>query len=70
MCSSDLVNRTDEIISADCMNPASGRTIEKVSAETAVGEIVTGTKILKWEAVKVVPGRKEESLSRTWEWSI
>lgn len=64
------MNRTDKIISADCMNPASGRTIEKVSAETAVGEIVTGTKILKWEAVKVVPGRKEESLSRTWEWSI
>jgi hypothetical protein len=52
------------------MNPASGRTIEKVSVETAVGEIEQGTKTLRWAAEKVVKGREPESLSRTWEWSI
>ena len=56
--------------SADCMNPASGRTTEKVAAETAVGEIERGTKTLRWAPEKVVKGRGAESLSRTWEWSI
>jgi hypothetical protein len=52
------------------MNPASGRIIEKVSAETAVGDIKHGVKTLCWAAEKVVKGRELESLSRTWEWSI
>lgn len=52
------------------MNPASHRTIEKVAAATAVGEIKTGTKMVTWQDEKAVEGRERESLARTWEWRV
>jgi hypothetical protein len=62
--------RTDWVNSADCMNPGSGKVIERVAAKTSVGEVKKGEKILSWPVEKVVTGRKVDSLSRTWEWSI
>lgn len=56
--------------SADCMNPGSGKVIERVAAKTSVGEVKEGEKILSWPVEKVVTGRIVDSLSRTWEWSV
>jgi RimJ/RimL family protein N-acetyltransferase len=56
--------------SADCCNPRSAGVLERVSRETATGEVRKGTKILNWPVEKQVDGREVESLSQTWEWTI
>lgn len=56
--------------SADCCNPKSERTMDRVSRETATGEVKRGTKILHWPVEKKVVGREVDSLSKTWEWTI
>jgi L-amino acid N-acyltransferase YncA len=56
--------------SADIHNVASGKIIEKLARETAVGEIEVGSEDLDWPVEKVVDGRERISPSRTWMWDI
>jgi RimJ/RimL family protein N-acetyltransferase len=48
-------------------NPASGKVIESLVKDTAVGDVETGRKVLVWPVGKWVEG---QSWSRTWLWSI
>jgi len=56
--------------SADCCNPRSEGVMDRVSRETAVGEVKKGTKFITWPVEKKVEGREVDSLSKTWEWKI
>ncbi len=53
--------------SADDWNPISGKVIEGLVKDTAVGDVETGKKVLVWPLGKLVEG---ESWSRAWLWSI
>jgi len=44
--------------------------MDRVSRETAVGEVKKGTKFITWPVEKKVEGREVDSLSKTWEWKI
>jgi len=56
--------------SADIHNVASGKIIEKLAKETAIGEIEIGSEDLDWPIEKVVEGRERISPSTTWTWGI
>jgi hypothetical protein len=53
--------------SADDANPASAKVIQGLVKDTAIGDVVTGRKMMVWPVGKWVEG---ESFSSTWSWSI